>query len=118
MTVSIIAACLPTLAPILTSKVYGRITEKLYSFSSLLRRSETRNTKDSSRGSSKPSTGFRRFGSGDKFGSGEIPVVRQGSLEDGPTWSDGNSQLYDDQVDTTDIELAQVKSNYTIAKAT
>ncbi|KAF2648227.1 hypothetical protein K491DRAFT_784220 [Lophiostoma macrostomum CBS 122681] len=113
MTVSIIAACLPTLAPIVTSRVYSRITEKLYSLSSLLRRSETRNTKDISEPSSKRSGGFQRFGSGDKFGSGEIPVVRQGCLEDEHAWSDVHSHHYDDRFDGTDIELAQVKADYT-----
>lgn len=36
MTVSVIAACLPTLAPIFTLAVYARLIEKIYSLSSLL----------------------------------------------------------------------------------
>ena len=35
MTVTVIAACLPTLAPILTLSVYARLLEKIYSLSSL-----------------------------------------------------------------------------------
>jgi hypothetical protein len=36
MNVSVIAACLPTLAPILTLSIYARLWERIYSFSSLL----------------------------------------------------------------------------------
>ena len=36
MNVSVIAACLPTLAPILTLSVYARLWERIYSLSSLL----------------------------------------------------------------------------------
>lgn len=36
MTVSVIAACLPTLAPIYTLSFYARLMERIYSFSSLL----------------------------------------------------------------------------------
>ena len=35
MNVSVIAACLPTLAPILTLSVYARLWDRIYSFSSL-----------------------------------------------------------------------------------
>jgi hypothetical protein len=118
MTVSIIAACLPTLAPLLTERVYGRFLEKIYSFSSSRRRTGAQNTTDRSKSSSKPSGYFTKFGSGDndKFGSGEIPVIRDGDFsEDGHMWL-RNSQL-DEHIDTTDIELARVKGNYAIVTA-
>ena len=105
MTVSIIAACLPTLAPVLTSKVYSSLAERLSSLSFLFRRTGSQGSANRGKSSSKAEAGFQRFGSleHNKHGSGNLPVLRDVSTDAGHDWDYENSDL-----SKTDIELGQI----------
>jgi hypothetical protein len=109
MTVSIIAACLPTLAPILTSRVYTSFAERLSSLSYLFRTTRSQGSANRSKGSNNTEAKFQRFGSYEhkKHGSEDVSVIRDASTDAGHDWDDGSSHL-----DTTDIELGPVGRNH------